>query len=329
MTGKRSISIVTSTFNESENILEFISSYSRLLGALQDEFSQRIEITYDFVIADNNSTDSTVSVIKTYAKANTVKIVLMKNFVNVGPDRSILNAAMASNGDLCLLTCSDLQDPAEDGVNMIRVILEDSLSNGEDSIDSVVAVKSSGIDKAYITTMGKRLYYIVSKSIIRDSRSLSGFHGFGVYKRSIIERSNECFCRFGKNLRLSLLYAIQKPSLFRYSQVPRAGGKSSYNILRYIRHAYSLWVFSDAFVSRFTFGLLIFSILSSILISTVAFITESSTYTAILLAQLLISIMPLYLALVALSRKIETLALRDDLDTVRFSIITDDGCDVD
>ena len=97
------ISIATSCFNECENIRPF---YDRCMAALR-EFP---EWDYEFVVADNSSTDGTRDILRELAaKDKNFKVIL--NAGNAGHIRSPYNALMNTSGDAVFYLCSDLQEP--------------------------------------------------------------------------------------------------------------------------------------------------------------------------------------------------------------------------
>ena len=105
MTKKPVISIATGCYNEVENIPIF---YQRVRAVLE----RHPEYDYEFVVADNCSTDGTRDVLRKIAAADKkFKVILNAN--NFGHIRSPYHALLETSGDLVLYICSDLQEPPE------------------------------------------------------------------------------------------------------------------------------------------------------------------------------------------------------------------------
>ena len=100
----KKISIVTSCYNEEENLPELYRQLMEVLDELNGRYS------YEIIIADNNSTDRSPQILRELAeKDKNVKVIF--NSRNFGPDRSGYNALMQANGDAIVSMAADLQNP--------------------------------------------------------------------------------------------------------------------------------------------------------------------------------------------------------------------------
>ena len=99
------ISITTSCYNEEENLPEF---YARVKAVLE-KFPQ---YDYEFIVADNCSTDGSRDVLRRLA-AEDPKFRVILNANNFGHIRSPFNAFLHAKGDAVITMCSDLQEPPE------------------------------------------------------------------------------------------------------------------------------------------------------------------------------------------------------------------------
>ena len=98
------ISIITPTYNEKDNI-------EKLCNEIKGEMS-KINLDYEHIIIDNNSTDGTIEKIKDLAKSDkNLKIII--NLKNYGHIRSPFYGLLQSTGDASILMASDFQDPIE------------------------------------------------------------------------------------------------------------------------------------------------------------------------------------------------------------------------
>ena len=100
----KKISIVTATYNEQENIVKLCKDISFIM--------KKIEIDYEHIIIDNNSTDNTQNLIRKICEDDkNVKAIF--NTRNFGHYRSAYYGILQSSGDATILYAADFQDPIE------------------------------------------------------------------------------------------------------------------------------------------------------------------------------------------------------------------------
>jgi glycosyltransferase involved in cell wall biosynthesis len=101
------LSIITPCFNEEESVLNCFNS-------LKDVMSKYLpNVTYEHIFADNNSTDRTVEIIKSFASSDP-RVKLIVNSKNIGAPRNIYRALSRAKGAAVIpMLPADLQDPAE------------------------------------------------------------------------------------------------------------------------------------------------------------------------------------------------------------------------
>ena len=167
---KKIISITAGCYNEAENLEEFHDRWRRVLDALPD-------YDYEFVIADNCSTDGSREILRGLAKRDP-KFRVILNAGNFGHIRSPYNAFLNARGDLAVATCTDLQDPPE--------MLPELLKEYEKGNRIVCAVRS-GTHASKLMEVFRRLYYRLLKKISPGETVFSGFTGFGIYDRVCVE----------------------------------------------------------------------------------------------------------------------------------------------
>ena len=121
----KKISVVASCYNEEGNLHEL---YDRLMKVIQ----KLPEYNYEIIIADNCSTDGSRDILRQIAAQDkNFKVIFNSN--NFGHIRSPRNAFLQATGDAVIGMTSDLQDPPE-------VILE-LVKKWESGFNVVVAVK--------------------------------------------------------------------------------------------------------------------------------------------------------------------------------------------
>lgn len=164
------ISVATSCYNECENIRPF---YDRVRAVLK-EFP---DYDYEFVVADNCSTDGTRDILRELAAQDrNFKVILNAN--NFGHIRSPYNALLSTSGDVVFYLCSDLQEPPE--------MLRDFMTKRAEGYKVVCGVRS-GTRAGWLMEKFRRLYYYILAKSSPGQRIIPRFTGFGLYDREVIE----------------------------------------------------------------------------------------------------------------------------------------------
>ena len=238
------IGYATSAYNEELNLEEF---YTRCKGAfreIESEWKDKLDLDYRMVIVDNGSTDNTLSVLQNLVNADS-RITGITNATNYGAEPSFaiaLNEA-AKDCDLIVFLCSDLQDPPELAIKMVRDLL---LNKTYDACLSLKQKSAGGpLLRASRHSYYKILGYSSRMQVVPD-----GFHGFGCYKSSVVSDSLNYWHETGLNLRTCIANASQTPTYIFYEQPDRLRGKSSYSILGYVQFATRTLLAADAAGSR-------------------------------------------------------------------------------
>ena len=214
MEKKKKISICSSTYNEEANIRDL---YQRVLAQLQ-RFPQ---YDYEFIIADNCSTDRTREIMKEIA-AEDRHFKCIFNANNFGAGRSSYNACMQCSGDAMISLCTDLQDPPE--------LIEEFIRKWEEGYNLVCGIKKNYSGSLVMTLVRKSYYRLLRK--VSDVDLIQDFHGFALYDRKMLDAMKlyhdaEPYAR-GIVSEIGL-----KRCEVPYTQAERKGGKSSYNFFRY------------------------------------------------------------------------------------------------
>ncbi len=163
------ISIVSPCYNEEGNV-EALTDRVRQLFATLPQYS------YEHILIDNHSTDSTVELLRRIAARDpNVKIIV--NARNFGHLRSPQHALYQAEGDAVIVLLSDLQDPPE-------LILE-FLREWEAGAPIVVAVKSSSDESGLMYKLRSSYYKTVAR--LTDVKVLEHFTGFGLYDRKVMD----------------------------------------------------------------------------------------------------------------------------------------------
>ena len=164
------ISVATSCYNECENIRPFYERVKAVLAKFPDH-------DYEFVVADNRSTDGTRDILRELAaRDKNFRVIL--NAGNFGHIRSPYNALMHTSGDAVFYLCSDLQEPPE--------MLEKFMAKRAEGYKVVCGVRS-GTRAGWLMEKFRCFYYYLLAKASPGQRIIPRFTGFGLYDREVIE----------------------------------------------------------------------------------------------------------------------------------------------
>ena len=167
MTVKKTISIVTPCFNESENIIELSSRIKSAMSSLPYK--------YEHIFIDNNSTDNTVNIIKEVIKKDK-RVKLIVNVRNFGHIRSPYYAMLQSSGDATIVLASDLQDPPE--------MIHEFIKKWKIGYNVVLSVKPESEENFGIYYI-RKLYYLFLRKI-SEVPIIKDATGAGLFDKKII-----------------------------------------------------------------------------------------------------------------------------------------------
>lgn len=164
------ISIVSGTFNESENI-EVL--YNRILKNISNYEGR---YNFEIIVIDNASTDDTVVKLKNLA-INDGRLKVIVNNRNFGHIRSPYWGILQAQGDAIIYLASDLQDPPE--------LIPELISEWENGWQVVMAVKPRSQTGIFIYSLRKIYYRMLSQ--VADVPIVHDATGFGLYDKKVID----------------------------------------------------------------------------------------------------------------------------------------------
>lgn len=208
------ISIVTGTFNEQDNIGEF---YERCVAVMRTH----PKYEYEFIVADNRSTDLTqLRLAEIAGRDPNFKVIFNAN--NFGFVRSQFNALLQATGDAVVFMFSDLQDPPE--------VINEFIEKWESGYQVVCGVKDQTTPEGFLMTRIRRCYYKFLKRI-SDVELINNFYGFGLYDKSVVRAMSQYGAAY-PYLRGLIAEVGFRRCLVAYTQAKRSRGKSSFNFWR-------------------------------------------------------------------------------------------------
>jgi len=217
MEKRKKISITGSCYNESGNIREV---YDRCMA----ELKKFPAYDYEFVMADNCSTDDTREKLRQLAAEDkNFKVIFNAN--NFGPINSGMNSFCAATGDAVIPIATDLQDPHE--------LISQFIAKYEEGYDIVCGIKAASKENCIVFFLRKLYYKILAR--IAAAPLLENFTGYGLYSKRAVEavKSFNDFSYFR-----GIVAEIGFPRAeISFEQPLRKFGKSSYNIFKYYDYA--------------------------------------------------------------------------------------------
>lgn len=163
------ISIVTPCFNECDNVEILHARLARVRAQLTD-------YRFEHIFIDNASTDDTVIRIRELINRDP-SVRLIVNARNFGHIRSPFHGLLQGAGDAVVCLASDLQDPPELILEMVRAW---------ESGFRVVAGVKEGSKESRFKWMVRTAYYRFARRLA-DVQLLEHFTGFGLYDRKVID----------------------------------------------------------------------------------------------------------------------------------------------
>jgi hypothetical protein len=316
------LAYVTSGYNETLNLEELHRRCRLAWQSLAKEVKgvQGQDLEFRMVIADNHSTDNSLATLQRIVESDP-EVIGIANAANYGPEASVANALEhARDCDLVVLLCSDLQDPPEVSVAMVQRLLK------EQGKDAVLAIKSRSAGGPLLR-MARRGYYRVLGISSRLQMVPSGFHGFGCYRREVVEEVLRYWEESGLNLRMCITNACQAPARIEYRQADRTRGNSSYVGPAYVLEAARALLSADAAASRLALsigsaGMVVAMVVGAVLLAN--FLSGNSQYQGgvpTVMGLVLMSFGIQMLMFAVMSRQIESLRMAGFRPRVRSRLI--------
>jgi len=170
---KKTISVVSSAYNEQDNIEELCKQVKETCENLQDKYD------YEQIILDNGSTDNTAQILKDLAsKDKHIKVII--NTRNFGHIRSPYYGMLQAKGDAVVAIASDLQEP----VSLISKLVE----NWEQGYKIVLGQKTSSKENKIMFLIRTCYYKLLNLFNDSGAKLLEHCTGFGLYDREVIDK---------------------------------------------------------------------------------------------------------------------------------------------
>lgn len=172
----RKISIVTSCYNEEDNVKLLYEELKKISNKLASKYE--IEI----IFIDNASEDFTQDELRKIAQSDkSVKVII--NSRNFGNIKSSYYALMEATGDAVIYLASDLQDPPE--------LIYEFIENWEKGCEVVIAKKYDKSKMTFLEIMRKFYYFALDVLKDEGTKLVRNYTGFGLYDKKVINKLKE------------------------------------------------------------------------------------------------------------------------------------------
>ncbi len=167
----KTLSVVSSCFNEAENVDELCSRVKAQMVRLGAAYE------YEHILVDNGSTDNTADELRHLAKQDAhIKVII--NSRNFGHIRSPFYGIIQASGDAVIYMASDLQDPPE--------LITDFVRKWEDGYKMVLGVKSSSAESPLFFLVRKTFYSFIQRIADDETTLIKNYTGFGLYDKKVV-----------------------------------------------------------------------------------------------------------------------------------------------
>jgi len=169
---KKKISIVSSAFNEQDNVAVLCESVKNEMAKWTDKYD------YEQIILDNGSTDNTLAELRRLA-AQDKHIKIIVNARNFGHIRSPHYGMLQADGDAVIYMASDLQDPP--------ALISDFIRAWEKGFLVVLGQKKQTVENKLFAAVRKTYYWLLN--LVNDSGAelAADCTGFGLFDKQVMD----------------------------------------------------------------------------------------------------------------------------------------------
>lgn len=209
----KKISIVTSCFNEEDNVPVLYQELCRII----DKYTGIYE--FEILFIDNASTDFTQDELRKIA-ANDTRVKVIINSRNFGSIKSPYYGIMQASGSAIIYLASDLQDPPE--------LIEEFIENWEKGCEVVIARKYDKAGFSFLNILRKFYYFALDLLKDEGSRLIRNYTGFGLYDRKVVNKLKEVNDPYFRGAVLDLGYRMK---IVDFEQPERKNGIDKQNLI--------------------------------------------------------------------------------------------------
>lgn len=219
MTKHKKISILIPAYNEQEVLRHLYERLNKLAG-------ENKGYDFEFLFVNDGSRDSTLEMIKTYAKDDE-RIAYINLSRNFGKEIAMVAGLDHVTGDATVIIDADLQDPPE--------LIPMMISYWEEGYDDVYARRKSRAGESWFKKITSEIYYkLLQKSTSIPIQQDTG--DFRLLSQRCVE-SLRLFRESQRNAKGIFSWIGYKKKEIMYDRDPRAAGETKWNYAKLINLA--------------------------------------------------------------------------------------------
>ena len=247
-------SLVMPAFNEEENLGPLVKRIEKVMSA--------IPCSYEVIIVNNGSNDSTPFVLEKLLKVYP-KLVVLTLTRNFGYEGAIIAGLENSRGQKVIIMDGDQQDPPE--------ILPEFISKSDEGFDIVYGIRSKRTEGWFISVQIK-IFYRLMREIV-DFNLPKDAGNFGILTREVVDIINGMPER-NKFIRGLRAWSGLSSVGLTYTRDDRTHGQSKFSFFPYFNHALNgITSFSTVPLRLFTY-VGIFGVAISLLAAAFFFVSK-------------------------------------------------------
>jgi len=214
------IGICCPVFNEEDNIKDFYNAYKKIESELEEDYK------FEFLFADNCSTDNSFKIIKDIAAADD-SVFAIKYSKNFGVMKSIYTSIIKSPKDwdlLCVFDC-DMQDPP----SLIKLLINEQAKGYR----IVYGFRKERNESHYISIL--RNFYVKLESLLHSKTNKPESGAFLIDKRVTEELKKRNY--YKEHVPTLIADLGFSSSSIPYARLQRERGVTKFNLISYISYA--------------------------------------------------------------------------------------------
>jgi glycosyltransferase involved in cell wall biosynthesis len=202
------VSIVVPVYNEAAGLEQLYKQVKKLFA------TQLPNYDFELLLVNDSSTDSTPQIIETLNRKDP-RVKAIYNFGNYGPDISSFYGLTNSTGACAIRIDADLQYPID--------LIPEFIHLWEKGEKIVVGVRKNSASSPIYAFFSKLFYFLLKRS--SGGKSISGFTGFGLYDRIILDRLKTAQDTIPSMKTALMEYKLQ-PKILEFTQLKSTNAKS-------------------------------------------------------------------------------------------------------
>ena len=232
MTQKPEVSLVIPVYNEEANLPELIR---RCLEACKT-----LELSYEIILVDDGSRDTSAEIIRKAAESNDGKIVGVFLTTNFGQHAAVTAGLQTALGKYIITLDADLQNPPEEVPRLVEKLKE--------GYDVVGTIREKRKDTIFRRLASKTVNWMVRK--LCNGRTMTDYGCMlRGYSRTVVNAILQC-PEHGKFIPMLAMSYARRVIEINVKHADRSAGESKYNVWKLIALQFDLLTGTSTFPLR-------------------------------------------------------------------------------